>query len=393
MRKFKIAIYCGEIPPPTFIDRLINGLAEKGNKLILVGKLTRKVSYKSNHVKIIGYSGKISKTFILLYYSVLLSLFQNKEKKKLKNWMELNSKYNNISKIRYYPILYNRPDVFHLQWIKGIEDWVWVREFDIKLIVSLRGAHINYTPICEPKYAEIYKRYFPLVDGFHGVSKAIMQEAIKYNSTLEKSKVVYSGLNTKNMSFNLTKKSVEHLQILSVGRNHWKKGYRYALDCMRILKDRNVKFTYTIVGVDEDEELLFQRKQLDLLKEVFFVPKLGFNDVIEKMKKANMLLLPSLEEGIANVVLEAMAIGTVVVSSDCGGMKEVIKHNENGFLVPVRNSKDMAQAILDASQLSESESSKMLLSARDQIEKQHNEKNMIHGILTLYKHSYEFKNS
>ena len=55
--------------------------------------------------------------------------------------------------------------------------------------------------------------------------------------------------------------------------------------------------------------------------------------VKELIKNADILLLSSVEEGIANVVLEAMALGTLVVSTECGGMNEVIKNNENGFLV------------------------------------------------------------
>ena len=40
-----------------------------------------------------------------------------------------------------------------------------------------------------------------------------------------------------------------------------------------------------------------------------------------------------------------MALGTLVVSTECGGMNEVIKNNENGFLVPIRNSEAIATTI------------------------------------------------
>ena len=393
MRKYKIAIYSGEIPPPTFIDRLINGLAADNHSIVLVGNLTKKVTYQSNQIKIIGFSGRISKFWILTKYSFLLFLFQKQNKKKIDKWISSNVKNSKLSKIRFYPVLYHKPDIFHLQWAKSIADWVWVKEFDIKLIVSLRGAHINYTPICEPKFAEIYRKYFPLVDAFHGVSNEIIKEALKYNAAIEKCKVVYSGLDLEKLTFDSKEKQVGKIQILSIGRNHWKKGYRYALDAMHILKKNNIKFTYTIVGVDLDEELHFQRKQLDLIDEVIFVPKLAFNDVTLKLRNSDFLLLPSLEEGIANVVLEAMAIGTIVISTDCGGMKEVVKHKENGFLVPVRNSLDMANAIQEANRLSDTERLKMLMLARQQIEKNHNTKKMIHTMLTLYNQAYESENS
>ncbi|RXR33072.1 glycosyltransferase family 1 protein [Flavobacterium piscinae] len=388
MRKFKIAIYCGEIPPPTFIDRLINGLAEQGSKLIIIGNLTQKVSYEFNNIKIVGYSGKINKFFILMYYSLLLSLFRRKEKTQLKNWMKLNNKNNTISKIRYYPILYDKPDVFHLQWIKGIEDWVWVRDFDIKLIVSLRGAHINYTPICEPKYAEIYKKYFPLVDGFHGVSNEIIQEATKYNAEISKSNTVYSGLDLNYLTFNQQKPTNEVFQILSVGRSHWIKGYTVALDAMRILKNNNVKFHYTIVGVGQNEELQFQRKQLDLINEVEFVEKLPFDKIISKIQQSDVVLLPSFKEGIANVILESMALGTPVISTDCGGINEVVNDNENGFIVPIRNPEVMAIALQKVANLDESTYVKIINNARNSIENNHTESKMIQDMMLLYKKSY-----
>ena len=125
---------------------------------------------------------------------MLLFLFNRKDKKTLDIFINQNTKNKTLSKIKYYPVLWYKPDVFHIQWAKSISDWHWVQQFGIKLIVSLRGVHINYSPIFDPKLAEIYRKYFPQVDGFHAVSKAISLEAQKYGAVAEKIKVVYSGL-------------------------------------------------------------------------------------------------------------------------------------------------------------------------------------------------------
>ena len=42
------------------------------------------------------------------------------------------------------------------------------------------------------------------------------------------------------------------------------------------------------------------------------------------MRESDCLILPSVQEGISNVVLESMAIGLPIISSDCGGMKKVL---------------------------------------------------------------------
>ena len=103
------------------------------------------------------------------------------------------------------------------------------------------------------------------------------------------------------------------------------------------------------------------------------------------MINADLLLLPSVEEGIANVVLEAMQLGTVVLSTNCGGMNEVIQHKKNGFIVPVRNSQKIADAVMEIVQLSENEKSNIISNAKATINKNHTEDKMITDMISLYK--------
>lgn len=384
MRKFKIAIFSGEIPPATFVNRLIIGLAERNTTILLIGHSKKKVVYANSNIKTVGYAGRLSKLWIFLKYSFLLQFSNSKDKKKLDQWINNNSKNRILSKIRFYPILYFQPDIFHLQWVKSIADWVWVKEFNIKLVVSLRGSHINYTPICEPKFGAIYKMFFPQVDGFHGVSATIVKEALQYKANQNKAKVVYSGLNLEEFTLEKTKIINSPLQIISVGRSHWVKGYRYALDAMRILKDNDIKFNYTIVGVEAEEELLFQRAQLDLIEEVVFEKSVPFYQVKERISNTDILLLSSLEEGIANVVLEAMALGTLVVSTNCGGMSEVIEHQKNGYLVATRSPQEIAQTIQKITTLSKEKYLEITRNAQTKIAENHTETRMIDDMLTLY---------
>jgi len=63
------------------------------------------------------------------------------------------------------------------------------------------------------------------------------------------------------------------------------------------------------------------------------------------MNQYDVLLLSRVEEGNANVVLEAMAVGLPVISTDCGGMREVVSNGETGWLVPPRNPAAIAKAL------------------------------------------------
>ena len=383
MQPKKIAIYSGEIPSTTFIERLIDGLAKDDFQILLFGLQKGSVWYAKN-VSIFSYSNKWNKLFILLKYSFLLSVFKPKEKQKLDKIISNKKRNASLYKVKYYPVLYHKPDIFHLQWAKSLEDWIWVRDFGIKLILSLRGTHITISPIADEKLAAQYRALFPQVDGFHAVSKSIQKQAEEYDAETTKMKVVYSGLRLDELPFIENKVQNKTLKIISIGRSHWVKGYTDALDACALLKNENFDFQYTIIGIGNDEELIFQKTQLDLEKEVVFKKSMPFKEIITEIQQADILLLSSLEEGIANVVLEAMALGTIVISTNCGGIEEVITHGENGFIVPVRNPESITEKIKKIASLSDNERIEIRKKARVIIEKQHNEKLMIAEMKNIF---------
>ncbi|WP_179338040.1 glycosyltransferase family 4 protein [Winogradskyella ludwigii] len=381
--KLKIAIYSGDIPSTTFIERLILGLSRKDCEIYLFGFTKKKVSY-SKSVSVFAYNNtKISKTLFLIKYSMLLFLFKGKDKRKLDAILKKQSKNLLLDKVKCYPILWHKPDIFHVQWAKGLADWVWVKAFGIKLVLSLRGAHINYSPIADATLAAMYKENFPRVDAFHAVSIAIGLEAEKYNASREKIQVVYSGLRPDQMSVKLPKENPV-FQIISIGRPHWKKGYTYAIDALKTLKSQGFKFHYTIIGGANHIEFSYQVHDLKLENEVTLLDTLPYAKVQELMVDADLLLLPSIEEGIANVVLEAMQNRTLVLTTDCGGMQEVIQDGYNGFIVPIRESDAIAKKIIDIMKIEEKAKTSLLNNALDTITSQHSEEEMVSQMLALY---------
>lgn len=382
----KIAIYSGEIPSSTFIERLIKGVAAAGAEVMLFGVLHNLPAYSSK-VKVIGYrQTRLSKFWHLVRFSIVLSLFKRKEKKRLDAYLKQQQKTDLYTKVKYYPVLWYQPDVFHLQWAKGLDDWLWVQDFGMKLVVSLRGAHINYSPIADPELAAIYCQNFPKVDAFHAVSKAIGIEAQKYGAPAYRVHVVYSGLDLSSLAPSERKASQGQpvFKLISVGRPHWKKGYPYALDACKLLKEKGFQFEYIIIGGADAIEYQYQIYDLGLEKQVRLVKQESFEEVQTGIQEADLLLLPSVEEGIANVALEAMALGTLVLSTNCGGMSEVITDDSNGFLTPIRDAKAIADAIVRIQQLSTADALAVRKRAQAKIEEQHTEEMMVRGMLGLY---------
>jgi len=379
----KVAIYSGSIPATTFIERLIEGLAAKGVEVWLFGEIARPVVYDSPKVHVCGWRGRWGRWLGLLKYLILFIFRRPLELKKLMvrlHGQGLRQKAWLLSK--FLPVLWHRPEVFHLQWAKSLGEWSWVQEFGMKLVLSLRGAHINYSPVADTALAATYRRLFPRVDGFHAVSSAIAEEAQQYGAPPSRIKVVYSGLDGMQLPFISEKPHRQVLHMLSVGRAHWKKGYTYALNACQLLVGK-IDFCYTIVG-GFCEEHAFHLRSVELESSVELTGSLPFDEVQRRIRKADVLLLSSVEEGIANVVLEAMALGTPVISTNCGGMAEVIEDGVNGFLVPVRDPQAMAMAILRFSSLSPQERHAIAQAARRTIEERFHIRQMVEGMVGLY---------
>ena len=80
------------------------------------------------------------------------------------------------------------------------------------------------------------------------------------------------------------------------------------------------------------------------------------SDVRPFLSQSSVFVLPSYREGTPQAVLEAMAMGLPIITSDAPGCRETVKDNENGFLVPIKNPKALAGAmekfVLDPSLIS-----------------------------------------
>ena len=165
--------------------------------------------------------------------------------------------------------------------------------------------------------------------------------------------VVYNGVDvdvfkpwekTKNLE---EKWGVENGKIvLYVGRVAKEKGIQFAIQALpKVVKEiRNTKFV--VVGEGNYVwNLKSLTKKMGVEKHVVFTGGVPHPELVNYYNIADVVILPSIRESLPFVLLEAMACRKPVVASRTGGIPEIVKNGENGYLVPVKNSKELAKKI------------------------------------------------
>ncbi|MFQ5685362.1 MAG: glycosyltransferase family 4 protein [Candidatus Scalindua sp.] len=131
----------------------------------------------------------------------------------------------------------------------------------------------------------------------------------------------------------------------TIGRLVPIKGYKYLISAAKKIIEEIDKTVFVIVGDGYlKSELEKHAEALGVRKNIIFT---GWrSDASEILCLFDIFVLPSLNEGMGRVLIEAMALGKPVVASSVGGILDLVRNGENGILVPPRDSDALGEAIL-----------------------------------------------
>jgi glycosyltransferase involved in cell wall biosynthesis len=122
------------------------------------------------------------------------------------------------------------------------------------------------------------------------------------------------------------------------------KGLVYLIEAVEKLRDAYPKIKCLLIGEGEQEAFLKEMiRQKQLQNQFIFLGQRY--DIPVLLKIIDVFVLPSLWEGLPQVVLEAMAAGCPVVATNVCGTPEIIENGTNGLLVPPENARFLAEAI------------------------------------------------
>lgn len=132
----------------------------------------------------------------------------------------------------------------------------------------------------------------------------------------------------------------EIFRVLYVGQLNFRKGLRYAIEAFKQLRHPNKEFV--IVGPKAGVTGL---EKTTIPEGVVFTGTLKGEELKEQYRKASVFVLPSLEEGLALVQLEALSFGVPILITTNTGGDDIIRNGQQGFIVEPGNAKALAEKL------------------------------------------------
>jgi glycosyltransferase involved in cell wall biosynthesis len=136
----------------------------------------------------------------------------------------------------------------------------------------------------------------------------------------------------------------EKISFLMIARLLRDKGVFEYVDAARMIKRRYPNVTFRLAGGFDENPSAISKHQLTAWVEENVIEYLGeLADVRPAIAASTVYVLPSYREGRPVTVMEAMAMGRPVITTDVPGCRETVRHGENGLLVPARDAQSLAK--------------------------------------------------
>jgi glycosyltransferase involved in cell wall biosynthesis len=154
-----------------------------------------------------------------------------------------------------------------------------------------------------------------------------------------------SGTNREQSHFGRENQSTQ-LEVLCTGRLVGAKGQGILILAAAALVQRGHSVRITFIGDGEDRALLEQLVDTAGVRSaVIFAGARSHAHVLETLRASDLFVLPSFAEGVPVALMEAMAIGVPCISTFIAGIPELIRHQEDGLLVPAGSVEELIAAM------------------------------------------------
>jgi glycosyltransferase involved in cell wall biosynthesis len=166
------------------------------------------------------------------------------------------------------------------------------------------------------------------------ISSHLKQHLLSLGASEEAIHIIPNGVFPENFH-NTKQHAQEHPYILAMGCLHHIKGFDTLLEAFALAQEKVAEMRLIIAGEGPDKRKLIEKSfQAKLKGKVEFLPFLRGEEKNRSLGGCRFVVCPSRYESFGMVVLEANAAGKPVLGFSVGGLRELIRHEENGWLIP-----------------------------------------------------------
>ena len=236
-------------------------------------------------------------------------------------------------------------DVIHANYIIPPGLVCVLNKSDAKKVITVHGSDINILPnnkILRPLIKFILNKS----DYLYFVSEKLKDKAISLNGNKieKKSEITPNTVNTEKFKpLNGKRKLLTDYSqpiVVFIGNLVEQKGLNYLLEAKKLSTE---EYTLLIYGDGPERDSLSNYIKSNNLKNTFLMGKTQIPEEI--IPESDIMVLPSISEGASIVALESMSCGKPLISTDTGNISTVITNNENGIIVPPKDSELLKDAI------------------------------------------------
>jgi len=353
-------------PPETFLCRKLEGLAARGLRVTVASNLVFDEGAKLRGVELIpmpsvgtGSAAAWRAGLVLLFTAPrrLVTLVRN-VRRVPPVLARRHGGTRGLLKM-LLPLARLRPDIVQFEWnVAAVDHLPLFGVWSCPIVTSCRGSDVTvypHVPSLRP-YADRLPDVLRQASAVHCVSESLVHEAERFGLDAAKTRVIRPAVDPELFRPRPGASSDgDALRILMVGGLRWEKGHEYALEAVRRVVDAGVPVEFELVGDPPGDAIMSSGERARVMHTV---ADLGLGEhvilrsgeppdqVSLRLAQTDVLLHASVAEGIANVVLEAMACAVPVVAANVGGISEAITNGVEGFLVAPRDPVQLSDALL-----------------------------------------------
>jgi glycosyltransferase involved in cell wall biosynthesis len=228
------------------------------------------------------------------------------------------------------------------------------------LVISLHGSDV-FVAERHRAAAAAARSAFRRAGWVTACSDDLRERAIRLGANAQRSETIPYGVDTVRFAPDAGVRAARRRQIgignddplvFTAGRFVRKKGFEYLIDAVGDLASTRPRLVLLIGGGgDLEDELRRRARDRGIVERVRFAGVLGQGEVAEWLAAADVAVVPSIRDdagnvdGLPNVVMEALASATPLVTTDAGGIRSVADDGRTALLVPQRDGPALARAI------------------------------------------------